>query len=289
MKTVKNAVMLFSKPPVPGMVKTRLTKERGGNLTPEAAAEFFKRSMLDVADLVMVALDDLDEINASERAANPEAPLRTYDFYVSTTPASSVEKMQAVFAEEDCWPRAIHVICDKGASFDDHFDDAFQQLFALGYLNVLSVGGDMPTLPREHVVDGFLWLDRLASQSADGSAIVLAPCQQSGVSVVGLTATTPINNQGIYYNLTGTPALDGYTLKLQEVDVPSAYLTPVSDVDGDNDLAHAISCLGAIAEATRYQPHIYLARRVLEWIDQRGLVATAPPNDEHDPRNYIDI
>ena len=37
----KQALLLFSKPPVPGMVKTRLTTERGGFLTPEQAAEFF--------------------------------------------------------------------------------------------------------------------------------------------------------------------------------------------------------------------------------------------------------
>jgi hypothetical protein len=116
----------------------------------------------------------------------------------------------------------------------------------------------------------------------------LAPCQQSGVSVVGYTKTTPIDSQGVYYNLDGTPVLDAYTAKLQALDLPFAYLSPVADIDGDNDLAHAISCLGAIAEATRYQPDIYLARRVLEWIDRKGLRACAPPNDDYDPREQLD-
>lgn len=35
----KCALLIFSKPPVPGLVKTRLTRERGGILTPEQAAE----------------------------------------------------------------------------------------------------------------------------------------------------------------------------------------------------------------------------------------------------------
>jgi glycosyltransferase A (GT-A) superfamily protein (DUF2064 family) len=288
MDTSKNAVLLFSKPPIPGLVKTRLTKERGGNLSPEQAAEFFTCSLFDVADLVMVALEDLESANAEERAANPHAPRRIYDFFVSTTPASSVEAMERLFAEEGDWPRPIRFLCDRGASFNDHFDDAFRQLFEQDYDNVLAVGGDMPALPREHVVEGFQWLDCLAQQSPDGAALVLAPCQQSGVSVIGQTKTTPIDSQDVYYNLDGTPALDAYTKKLQSVDVPSAYLSPVSDVDGDSDLAHAISCLNAIAEATRYQPGIYLARRVLEWVDRMGLRASAPPNEDHDPRNYLD-
>ena len=43
----KNALLVFSKPPIPGMVKTRLTTEFGGFLTPEQAAEFFRRSLYD--------------------------------------------------------------------------------------------------------------------------------------------------------------------------------------------------------------------------------------------------
>ena len=37
----KYAILIFSKPPIPGLVKTRLTIERGGGFTLEQAAEFF--------------------------------------------------------------------------------------------------------------------------------------------------------------------------------------------------------------------------------------------------------
>ena len=45
----------------------------------------------------------------------------------------------------------VHYLTDAGATFDDHFDDAFSQLFALGYESVVSVGGDIPTLPKSHI------------------------------------------------------------------------------------------------------------------------------------------
>jgi hypothetical protein len=98
----------------------------------------------------------------------------------------------------------------------------------------------------------------------------------------------PFDSGGAYYNLSGLPALDAYSAKLADCNIPNAYLAPVSDVDGDNDLAHCISCLNAIAEAQEWQEDLYLARRVLEWIDINNLIACAPPNDEHDPRQYID-
>ncbi|MDR2493281.1 MAG: DUF2064 domain-containing protein [Coriobacteriales bacterium] len=288
----RNAVLLFSKPPVPGLVKTRLTKERGGNLTPEQAAEFFRCSFLDVADLVMAVLEELDEANRIEQEDDASVPVRSYDFYVSTTPASSVALFEEVFKSDGGWDGLAHPVrylVDKGASFNEHFDDAFRQLFDCGYDNVVAIGGDMPTLPREHIIDAFMWLEYLAAQDPSRAALVLAPCQQSGVSLVAQTRHTPIDSAGVYYNLDGLPALDAYTAKLRETSVPAAYLSPVSDVDGDSDLAHAISCLNAIAEATRFQPGLFLARRTLEWIDRSGLRASAPPNEEHDPRWEIDV
>ena len=49
----KYAILIFSKPPIPGLVKTRLTIERGGGFTQAQAAQFFKRSLWDVTELAM--------------------------------------------------------------------------------------------------------------------------------------------------------------------------------------------------------------------------------------------
>ena len=82
----KHALLLFSKPPVPGMVKTRLTTKHGGFLSEVQAAEFFKRSLYDVSELAMHALLELQAENDALVAADPDAVKITYDFFVSTTP-----------------------------------------------------------------------------------------------------------------------------------------------------------------------------------------------------------
>ncbi|MEG1561725.1 MAG: DUF2064 domain-containing protein [Raoultibacter sp.] len=286
MSSKKHALLLFSKPPVPGMVKTRLTKQRGGSLTEEQAAEFFKRSLYDVSEMAMHALLGLQAENDALVASDAEACAITYDFFVSTTPAQNVDIMKETYAALGDWPMEIHFLSDAGATFDDHFDDAFSQIFALGYESIVSVGGDIPTMPKTHISQAFAWLDYFQSLKTPG--FVQAPCQECGTSLVGFSHNTPLNNQGVYYNLDGRPALDAYVEKLQEATIPSAFLSPVSDIDEATDLAHAISCLRAIEQASASQPDLYVARRVLAWIDFMGFHVSTPPNDEHDPRQYID-
>ena len=81
----KQALLLFSKPPVPGMVKTRLTTEHDGFLSPAQAAEFFKRSLYDVSELAMHALMELQMENDAAVATRsrttsscPRRPPRTW-------------------------------------------------------------------------------------------------------------------------------------------------------------------------------------------------------------------
>ena len=56
------------------------------------------------------------------------------------------------------WPMEIHYMTDKGATFDDHFDYAFKEIFTQGYEHIVSVGGDIPTMPKSHSVQAFQWL-----------------------------------------------------------------------------------------------------------------------------------
>lgn len=283
----KYAILIFSKPPIPGLVKTRLTKERGGAFTQEQAAQFFKRSLWDVTELAMWCMDDLEDYNKREREYNEGAPQRTYDLFISTTPAENVELMKQTIAEVPGWPREIQYLADKGATFDDHFDYAFKTIFDMGYEAIVSIGADIPTLPRNHVSEAFHWLDYF-SETLGTPGFVQAPCQECGTSLVGFNFDTPIDHQEIYYNMTGRPALDGYVEKIKEKDIPNAYLTPVADVDEIDDLAHCLSCARALQAASRYQTGIYVPRRVIEWADYLGIKPVAPPNENHDPRQYLD-
>jgi glycosyltransferase A (GT-A) superfamily protein (DUF2064 family) len=284
----KHALLLFSKPPIPGLVKTRLTVEKGGPFTKEEAAEIFRRSMFDVAELACLAMYDLEQENAAERIADPTADEHQYAFFVSTTPAENAAVMRQTFEEIGQWPREFTYIVDEGSNFDEHFDHAFKQIFDLGFDSVLSIGGDIPLLPREHVLNGFRWLQYFLATSETGG-IVQAPCQEVGVSLIGWTRTTDVNHQGVYYNLTGRPALDAYIEKAKEKSIPLASLAPVADIDDVSDFAHAASLARAAQYSQQFQPDLFVPERFLAWVDWRGIKVGTPPNTDFDSREGIDV
>ena len=281
----KVALLIFSKPPLVGLVKTRMTTEYGGFLTMEQAAQFYKCCFYDVCEMGMQALQELQQANDELVAADPEADKITYDFFCSTTPASSLEQVKELFKRSDIWPMEVNFIVDKGKSFDEHFNDAYQQIFALGYEHIVAIGGDVPTMPKSHIIQSFQWLDYFQSIGKPG--FVYAPCQECGTSLVGFSHNTVMDHTGVYYNMEGRPALDGYMEKLQEAGVPSAYFDPVADVDEVTDLGHAISCMKAIRLAAQYQP-LFVPRRTLAWVELMGITVSTPPNENHDPRDMLD-
>ena len=281
----KQALLIFTKPPIPGIVKTRMTTEYGGFLTMLQAAQFYRACFYDICEMSMQALCELQAQNDELVAADPEADKIRYDFFCSTTPADSVAEVRKMFDVVESWPMEVNLLVDSGRTFDEHFNDAFSQLFAMGYESIVSIGGDVPTMPKSHLIQAFQWLEYFQNIGKPG--FVQAPCQECGTSLVGYSYNTPIDHTGIYYNMEGRPALDGYVEKLSEADIPSAYFEPVADIDEISDLGHSISCMRAIREAAKYQP-LFVPHRTLRWVEFMGIQVYTPPNDNHDPRDYLD-
>ena len=44
----------------------------------------------------------------------------------------------------------------------------------------------------------------------------------------------------------------------------------------------------AIRKAAQFQSELFVPNRVLTWCDLMGISVSTPPNEEHDPRQYID-
>ena len=130
----KNALLLFSKPPIAGLVKTRLTVLKDGIFEPEVASGLYHCMLFDVAEICCDALAQLEA-----RQAASEGIVDEYELIISTTPQKNVEVMQRIFDESGQWPRNISIICDEGASFDEHYNHAFEQVFAMGFDTILSM------------------------------------------------------------------------------------------------------------------------------------------------------
>ena len=190
MRERKNTVLLFSKLPEVGLVKTRLSILKDGMFPPETAAHLYHCMLFDVVEILCAALNDLE-------AAQPEdAEVRdTYELVISTTPQPNVQKMRALFEEAGEWPRELVFICDEGANFDAHYNHAFQQCWDRGADCILSMGADMPALTKADVPgdpEGLQTLRNLAR-----NMVYVMKCQKAGRDVGILP---PANESGALTN-----------------------------------------------------------------------------------------
>ncbi len=277
MNRTKHAALLFTKYPEPGVTKTRLVEENGGGLTAEMAAALYRAMVLDTASVTLEAL---------ATCRDRYGAMGEFDLYVSSSPEGDLPKVVALFTGEFPEHR-IQFLCDRGTNFDEHFNDSYRQLFARGYDSAICVGGDLPGITPDLIVRSFDWLIRKDSASGTG-AMVLAPCQAAGVSLVGVTRSAAVDFSGVFYNAEGCSALDALIRIAKEKEIPTALQEALFDVDLMEDLGHMIAVMNATEYTSRFQPELVVARRTLGLIREWGLSTTTPSNTAHDPRSKHD-
>lgn len=286
MRQRKNSLLLFSKLPEVGKVKTRLTVLKDGVFQPEVASALYHCMLFDVVEIIMAAMDDLEARPPAADLQTGEEVRDTYELVISTTPVPNAEAMRKLFSDAGEWPRPFKVIADEGASFDEHYNHAFRQAWDMGADCILSMGADMPALTKADVFAGFDALHRL--EGVEGGGIVLAPDQEMGVSVIGWTRETDFDHSGVFYNQEGLTVLPAYIRKAARLGLPALYLPPVPDVDTMADLRHNITLVEALNYCARHDDvcppwRTWDALGQMGWQDMRVM-----PNALMDPREHID-
>ena len=79
MRTRKNTLVLFSKLPEVGKVKTRLTVLKDGIFQPEVASALYHCMLFDVVEIIMAAMDDLETRSRVAVQAGEANVLDTYE------------------------------------------------------------------------------------------------------------------------------------------------------------------------------------------------------------------
>lgn len=292
MKMRRNALLLFSKVPEPGKVKTRLTPLKDGFFDPEVASVLYHCMLFDVVECCCDALAKLEAMNAERRALETVcdfAPVEdAYTLFISSPGVEQEDKMRELFAQSGKWPRKIVFIHDDGDSFDAHYNHAFQQVWDLGYDTILSMGCDMPALRQGIVIEGFERLHELCD--VEGGGIVLAPDQEMGVSVVGWTAGTDFDHTGVFYNPDGLTVLPAYVQKADRLGLPALYLPDVPDVDTIADLNHNVTLVQALEYCSKFQDDITAPHRTAQALREMGYTdIRVMPNELRDDRSEIDV
>ena len=291
MNTRRNALLLFSKVPEPGKVKTRLTPIKDGFFDPEVASDLYRCMLFDVVECCCDALSDLDRADLERRALEGTCDYQPvhdeYELVISSPGIEQERKMRELFASSGQWSRAITFIHDDGDSFDSHYNDSFNQVWERGFDTVLSLGCDMPALRRSIVIEGFERLHDLCERPKGG--VVLAPDQEMGVSVVGWTRETEFDHTGVFYNQHGLTVLPAYIQKCESLGLPALYLPDVPDVDTIADLNHNVMLVQALEYCAKFQNDVTAPHRTADALREMGYTdIRILPNDLRDDRSEID-
>ena len=298
MRTRKNTVLLFSKVPEVGLVKTRLSVLKDGIFKPEDTCNLYHRMLFDVAEVTCAALNDLEALAAAAAEAaellGEEPVLDTYEFRISTTPAENEPVMRKLFEDAGQWPHEIVFDYDEGIDFDAHYNGAFQKAFDDGADAVISFGADMPALTKADIIGAFEALHDLDVEPQGG--VVIAPDQEMGVSLVGWLRRTPFDHSGVYYCRNGLTVLPAYIQKAKEAGLPVRYLPALPDVDTMADLRHNATLVEALCYSQQFEPQIEggagyspVPHRTQQWLAAFGWdQVKVMPNNLFDPRDAID-
>ncbi len=323
MRERKNVLLLFSKVPEAGLVKTRLTTLKDGVFPPDVASGLYHCMLFDVVEIICAAFaylegepsaDDgladgseagLGDVSCTQAAmaandaaypfssssvhshGDPCEPTHdVYELVISTTPPENTTVMRTLFEEAGTWPRELTIIADEGASFDEHYNHAFAQVWNQGADCILSMGADMPALTIYDVVRGFHALHELDGIS--GGGIVIAPDQEMGVSTIGWTRETDFDHTGIFYNREGLTVLPAYIQKAREHNLPVLYLPPIPDVDTMADLMHNITLVEALNYSAPFDGNTPPWRTANALQEMGWNEVHVAPNDLRDPREHID-
>lgn len=286
MRTRKNVLLLFSKVPEPGLVKTRLTTLKDGVFEPDVASGLYHCMLFDVVEICCAAMTRLEERVSSVDPETGEEIRDVYEMRISTAPVGNLDKMRELFAVSGTWPREIVFVADEGKSFDEHYNDAFRKAWDDGADTILSMGADMPALAVDDVVRGFEALQKLDGSEKGG--IVLAPDQEMGVSIVGWPRKTDFDHSGVFYNQEGLTVLPAYIAKARRIGLPAIYLPPVPDVDTMADLMHNITLVEALNYCAPFDGNTP-PWRTADALEQMGWdEVRVMPNELRDPRDQID-
>jgi hypothetical protein len=198
---LQRSVVLFTKPPTPGRVKTRLI----GELSAEQAAALHAAFLGDVIDELLTGSLHLQVAWALEDdGAGPAL---------------------------DLLPRPVASVIQRGADLGERLYHALSSSVRLGYAAVAAVGSDQPELSVAVVEGAFARLE------AGATDVVLEPAHDGGYTLIALRseALRPELFEAIPWS--GPEVLATTLERCRELGLEVELMAPVHDIDTPADLA----------------------------------------------------
>ncbi|MGZ5563027.1 MAG: TIGR04282 family arsenosugar biosynthesis glycosyltransferase [Halobacteriota archaeon] len=228
--STKNVVIIFSKAPVAGTVKTRLIQD--SSLDAEDAALLAEAMLKDTIALAA-------ESNASE-------------IVIGFTPADERESMERIVkevVEERYLERPITVLTQRGTNFDARFGSVVSAAFAMGSENLVILGEDLPYLPPDIINRAFSFL----MEDRSDNSVVLGPAGEGGIYLVGITRHFDPEYFSKNQLFSGGVEIPQFIKLCKNEGMVLELLPAFTDVDIEGDLVSLLLYIDAMKIAKKFE------------------------------------
>ncbi len=172
-----SCLILFTKAPIPSLVKTRLVDKSSLNI--DQATELYEAFLMDI-------------IETADRYVTEN----NCDLVISYTPQSGLNKIKELIHRLKRPIDISHFELQEGDTFDQKMNSVFSKAFDSGYQIGVVIGGDIPTLRDEHLKNAFQLFQ--LPKYLDEKVIVIGPGIDGGVYLIGLRNDTSFNFRGVF-------------------------------------------------------------------------------------------
>jgi len=172
-----SCLILFTKAPIPSLVKTRLVDKSSWNI--DRVTELYEAFLMDVVE-----------------TADRYVTENNFDLVISYTPKRGLNKIKELIHRLKRPINVSHFELQEGDTFDQRMNSAFSKAFDAGYQMCVTIGGDIPTLRYEHLKSAFELLQD--QKYSNEKVMVIGPGIDGGVYLIGLRKNTNFNFKGVF-------------------------------------------------------------------------------------------
>lgn len=240
---MKSAVIIFTKVPIPGLVKTRLTHNTC-------------LTQLDSAKIAEAMLKDTITI-----ASKTNSDIIQLGYYPEEHIAKLHEIVNYVRREGDL-TKPLDFILQNGSNFDQRFGSVVQEAFQKEIEILVILGSDLPFLPPD-IID--LALESLEKYMNE-KPIIIGPSSGGGIYLIGLTNDFIPSWFSDYQLFSSGLELSKFTNFCKQNNFLIRSLPPYGDIDIEEDLVTLISFIDLLKDSEKpigfYYP--YYTAKIIE-------------------------